>query len=105
MKRTILGLLLVIGLLVPVAQRVHADKACADVNKNGVVDSVDAAIILQVDAGLYDPGLILLNMWDVYDDNMVDSRDALLVLQYDAGIIHTLHGCYGPPNTPTPLPI
>ena len=31
----------------------HADKGCADVNKNGSVDSVDASIILQVDAGPY----------------------------------------------------
>lgn len=83
----------------------HAEKGCGDVNKSGVADTIDAAIILQVDAGLYNPGKILLNMWDPYDDNMIDARDALLILQYDAGIINTLDGCYGPAPTPTQLPI
>jgi hypothetical protein len=105
MKRTITGLALVAMLYACLVTSAHAEKSCADVNKDGTVGSVDAAIILQVDAGLYDPGLILLNMWDPYDDNMIDSRDALLVLQFDAGIIDELDDCYGPAPTPTPLPI
>jgi len=96
-----LGGLLVAALVSPA----HAQKGCGDVDKSGATDSVDAAIILQLDAGLYDPGLILLNMWDPYDDNVIDSRDALLVLQYDAGIIDDLPDCYGPSPTPTSLPI
>jgi hypothetical protein len=83
----------------------HAQKGCGDVNKSGQTDSVDAAIILQLDAGLFDPGVILLSMWDPSDDGDIDSIDALLVLQYDAGIIDSLDGCYGPAPTPTQLPI
>jgi hypothetical protein len=105
LKLTLLVPIIAAALLAAVVLPAHAEKGCADVNKDGIADTIDAAIILQVDAGLYDPGLILQNMWDPHDDNIIDSRDALLVLQYDAGIINTLDGCYGPEPTPTQLPI
>jgi hypothetical protein len=101
--RLLPGVFAFLALFFYLAHAAHAEKACADVNKNGSVDSIDAVIILQVDAGLYDPGLILLNMWDPSGDDEISSLDALLVLQHDAGLIEALEGCYAQP--PTPLPI
>lgn len=57
-----------------------------DVNEDGVVDSRDALLILQYDAGLIEEPA----MADLNDDGVVDSRDALLILQYDAGMIESL---------------
>jgi len=79
-----------------------AEKGCADTNKDGSINSIDAARILQFTAGLYDPGLYYLFSWDADDDGEVTSIDAAVVLQYDAGLIDEVPVCAPPAPTPTP---
>ena len=70
----------------PTSTPVPAEQ-CGDVNGDGNVTSVDAALILQVSAGLI-PSVDRLenpDEADVNKDDNVDSRDALLVLQQTAG--------------------
>jgi hypothetical protein len=93
MKRTLLGLALGLALLAGAALPVSAQKGCADTNKDGVVNSVDAARILQFVAGVYDPGKILLHMWDADGDSDIESTDATIVLQFDAGLLDELPPC------------
>jgi TolB protein len=50
------------------------------------VNSVDAAIILQLDAGLLDE-LPCPDLADVNGDGRIDALDAQLILQFDAGLI------------------
>ena len=57
-----------------------------DVNCNGTVDSIDAALVLQQNAGLI-PALACQENADVNLDGVVDSRDALLILQHVAGLL------------------
>ena len=61
--------------------------ALGDVNGDGGVDSLDAAKILQYDAGLVLLTAKALERADVNKDGGVDALDASKVLQYDAGII------------------
>ncbi len=60
-----------------------------DVNCDGHVNSVDAALVLQNGAGLL-ASLPCPQNADVNGDGLSDSRDALLILQYTAGLIHSL---------------
>ena len=92
MKRAFLGLALALALLVGTTPA-FAQKGCADTNKDAVVNSVDATRILQVVAGIYDPGDILLHMWDADGDGHIESTDATIVLQYDAGLLDELPPC------------
>jgi len=55
-----------------------------DVNKNGAVDSIDAALVLQHDAGLLE--LDNLDHADVNRDGEVNAVDALFILWIDAGL-------------------
>ncbi len=96
MKHLCVSLLVSVVLVAWSATPAFAEKGCGDVSKDTAVNSIDATIILQVDAGIYDHGIIFLDMWDPFDDDMITSRDALLVLQYDAGFIPALTTCYGP---------
>ena len=57
-----------------------------DVNCNGAVDSIDAALVLQQNAGLIS-ALACQENGDVNLDGVVDSRDALLILQHVAGLL------------------
>ena len=57
-----------------------------DVNNDGSVNSIDAALILQFVAGLLDT-LTCLDRADVNVDGLVNSIDAALVLQFVAGLI------------------
>jgi hypothetical protein len=98
LRRTLVGLLALIAsavLLAAIASPAFASKGCGDVNKDGVVNSLDAVIILQVGAAIYDPGLILFDMWDLDEDGAITSVDALLVLQYEAQLTIELPECYG----------
>lgn len=61
-----------------------------DVNGDGVIDSLDAATILQYDVGIKDLDFTLLVAADVDGDGFVDSMDAAKILQYDVGIIDSL---------------
>jgi hypothetical protein len=53
------------------------------------VNSIDAALALQSDAGLVD-SQPCLEQADANGDSLVNALDALLILQYDAGIIGSL---------------
>ena len=66
-----------------------------DVNKDGLVDSIDATLLLQWTAGLLlphpGPGpQFLLASADVNEDSRVDAIDAVLILQFHAGLIDSL---------------
>ncbi len=62
-----------------------------DANGDGTVNSIDAALILQLDAGLID-SLPSQETADVNGDGSIDSIDATLILQLDAGLISSLPG-------------
>ena len=60
-----------------------------DVNGDGEVTVVDAALVLQYEAGLID-SLPCLDAADVNGDGTVDVEDAGLILQFVAGVIGSL---------------
>ncbi len=111
---TAIALLVVAGLIIPVAGRLDSAHGASpiqfdsgttsgsglvgDANCNGGVDSVDAALILQFSAGLI-PSLGCPQNADANGDGGVSSLDAALVLQYAAGLITSLGG---PPPATTP---
>ena len=74
-----------------------APVAFGDAGCDGSVDSIDATLILQFDAGLIS-SVACAAAADVNGDGRVNSIDATLILQFDAALIDTL----GPPPTPTP---
>jgi hypothetical protein len=57
-----------------------------DANCDSLANSVDAAVILQYDAGLLD-GFTCLGNLDLNGDGMTNSVDASIILQMDAGLI------------------
>jgi hypothetical protein len=59
------------------------------VNKDGVVNSVDAAIILQYTADLLSTLAHPLNA-DANQDGVVNPVDAALILQFEVGLIDCL---------------
>jgi hypothetical protein len=61
-----------------------------DVNKNGVINSIDALLLLQHIAGHRDLGSPRLANADVNQDGVVDSRDATIILQYISGFVSVL---------------
>ena len=60
-----------------------------DTNCDGVVDSLDAALILQLSAGLL-PALPCPGGGDTNGDGITNALDAALVLQFSAGLISVL---------------
>lgn len=60
-----------------------------DANCDGGTNSVDAALVLQLDAGLIG-SLACESAADVNGDGSVNSIDATLILQFDAGLIGSL---------------
>jgi hypothetical protein len=57
-----------------------------DVNGDGLVNSLDALIILKGDVGLDISSHCPMNCGDANGDGLVNSIDALLVLKYDVGL-------------------
>ena len=80
-----------------------ASSAPGDANCDGRVDSIDAAIVLQHNAGLV-ATVGCSQKADVNGDGRVDSRDAALILQYQAGLIPSLGTPHGPTPTRTGTP-
>ncbi len=65
-----------------------------DADCNGTVNSVDAALVLQFDAGLFD--ILVCSLFaDVNRDGTVNSVDASLILQFVAGLIDDFDGLPG----------
>ena len=60
-----------------------------DANCDGIVSSLDAVIVLQVDAGLLDRAPCHLQA-DASFDGVVNSLDAAIILQFSAGLIGSL---------------
>jgi hypothetical protein len=60
-----------------------------DANCDGQVDSVDASLVLQYDAGL-SHSLPCPDLADVNQDGQINSLDASLILQYNAGLLYRL---------------
>lgn len=60
-----------------------------DVNCDGSVDSIDAALVLQLGAGLIG-ALTCGENADANADGTINSIDAALILQFNAGLIQTL---------------
>ena len=58
-----------------------------DANSDGVVDSIDAMLVLQYDALIIGENDLDLSVCDVNGDGLVDSIDAMYILQYDALLI------------------
>ena len=80
----------------PLATRTPTPDPCSpvapmlgDVDRDGVVNSIDAALILQLAAGLL-TGLPCPAAADVNGDGRIDAIDAALVLQYVAGLLDEL---------------
>src|SRR3990172_12717493 len=74
-----------------------------DVDCDSAANSIDATLVLQLDAGLVD-ALDCQQNGDVNGDSSVDSLDAALILQFDAGLIDSLPGQGPPAATPVTLP-
>ena len=75
-------------------------RPCGDARRTFTVDSVDALLILQVDAGLVPAPPVshsFIEDWLFFNANLddtINSLDALLVLQYTAGFVAQLPNCY-----------
>ena len=86
MKRTI-AFLLIIASLCSLALTVSADELMlGDINKDGLTDNLDAAIILKHDALIMPLFGNKLALGDVNGDGETDSLDAATILRHDAGM-------------------
>ena len=101
-KNWTLGFALAVALAVALAwggPRSAYSQTFGDANCDGHINSVDAALVLQFDAGLTF-ALSCQEKGDANGDGFVNSLDAALILQFDAALIDTL----GPPAS-SPVPI
>jgi hypothetical protein len=73
---------------------VPPSKACGDVNDDGRVNSVDAALILQLEARLI-TSVANRPSADVNNNGVVNSVDAALILQFEAGLPNVHLTCSG----------
>lgn len=58
-----------------------------DANNDGIVNSIDSAMILQYDVNMIEANMIFLAVCDVNGDGSVNSIDAAMILQFDVGMI------------------
>lgn len=76
-----------------------APAACGDANGDGIVNSIDAFLLLMFKAGIILPNPYpYIGDSDVNSNGNVDAIDARLILQFHAGLLDALH-C-PPPMTP-----
>lgn len=61
--------------------------ADGDVNNDGVVDSIDALLVLRYSLGVIDETQLDLSRADITGDGVVDSSDALVILRKALGLI------------------
>ena len=73
----------------PVPTPTPTPRRAGDVNCDGTVSSIDAALVLQYDAGLI-ASLACQENADVNGDGNINSLDAALILQFVAGLIESL---------------
>ena len=73
-----------------------AEGAKGDVDCSGLVTSIDAVLILQLDAALVD-SLSCQSLADVSGDGAATAIDAALILQFTAGLLDMLPAQEGPP--------
>ena len=73
----------------PTPTATPASALVGDVNCSGAVDSIDAALVLQVTAGLVD-SLACGENADANDDGTTNAIDAALILQLTAGLLPNL---------------
>jgi hypothetical protein len=73
----------------PTPTRTPEPKLLGDVNDDGRVDAIDAALILQFGAGIVG-SLPNEDSGDVDENGRVDAIDAAIILQYTAGMVGTL---------------
>lgn len=67
---------------------VHVIGMLGDFNCDGMINSIDAAIVLQISAGMIGPRPCT-GAGDVNEDGYTNAIDAALILQYTAGLITT----------------
>lgn len=85
---TVLAAVMLIGLIPSVVSLLTADAASiGDVNGDGSVDNLDAALVLKYDAAIIELTEAQLSAADVSGDKSSDNLDAAMILRYDAGII------------------
>ena len=65
--------------------------ALGDVNEDGYVDNLDAAMLLKYDAGIIGLDASKLALADVNKDGYADNLDAAMILKYDAGILDSIN--------------
>lgn len=99
MKSLLVRALVVAVLIVPIAGAATREaqagfNLCGDPTNDGVVNSLDALLILQVNAGLTMLPLPATGAADVDNNGSVGARDASLILQYSAGLIDSLDACF-----------
>jgi hypothetical protein len=100
-----LALAIVVALVASVgAGSTYSESLVGDASCDGIVNSIDTALVLQFDARL----IFLLACQqnaDVNQDGEINSLDAALILQYDAGLTDSLPPPAPlPPASPTPKP-
>ena len=102
MKSLLLRALVIAALLIPIAGAATREaqagyNLCGDPTNDGVVNSLDALLILQVNAGLTMLPLPATDAADVDNNGTVGARDASLILQYSAGLLDSLDTCFDKP--------
>lgn len=87
MKKVVFILLTAIMLVSQFCVQVSAEgeQLIGDVNADGLIDSLDAALVLKYDAALIDFTEKQLKVADYNADGVVDSLDASTILKYDSG--------------------
>jgi hypothetical protein len=68
-------------------QVTRAAALLGDVNNDGLVDTTDAKLIMQLDLGMIGEDDLLVDVADVNGDGLIDTTDAKLIMQLDLGLI------------------